>query len=219
MLKRQTQRCNLSLTAVAVFILAQCLGCGSPLDHLPTPERTGESESDLASPETASSEPLYSPEAFRDAALEGKLRVVEICVESGMDIDEADPNGFTALAMAAYNGHDEILELLIKNKATIDARDRQGNTPLIHAASGPYPTTVKLLLAAGAEIDAVDAGINGGEHFTALMMAAAMGNIEVVKVLLAAGANKEMLDDDGESAIDFARSKGHPKIAELLAAE
>lgn len=165
--------------------------------------------------EPLTSDALYSPEAFRLAAHDGKLRVVQLCLESGLDVNEADPNGLTPLAMAAYNGHDAIVKLLIKNNATIDARDRTGKTPLIHAASGPAPTTVQILLDAGADVNAVD----NGEHWTALMMAAAEGQSEVVEVLLAGGAKKEMVDIDGESAAYFARSKGHIEIANRLEAE
>jgi hypothetical protein len=217
---------------IGSFAIMLALGCDSSRDVPVSPDPAG-GESAVAAPDTANgvvdalgsgqtengtsadSEALYSPEAFRSAALEGKLRVVELCLEGGLAVDEPDPNGFTPLAMAAYNGHDDIVKLLIKKKAKVDSRDRLGNTPLIHAASGPYPTTVEILLDAGAEINAVDAG----EHFTALMMAAAEGNIEVVKVLLAKGADKTLLDVDGESAADFARSKGHAKIAELLSAQ
>jgi ankyrin repeat protein len=72
-----------------------------------------------------------------------------------------------------------------------------------------------MLLDAGAEINAVDAG----EHFTALMMAAAEGNAEVVKVLLDRGAKKDMVDSDGDAAIDFARRSGHGEIVALLSDE
>ncbi|QEF99814.1 Ankyrin repeats (3 copies) [Stieleria maiorica] len=164
-----------------------------------------------ATPETAA-DALYSPEAFRMAAHDGKLRVVQLCLESGMDINEADANGLTPLAMAAYNGHDDVVTLLIANGATVDSRDRTGKTPLIHAASGPAPTTVEILLDAGAEINAVD----NGEHWTALMMAAAEGQAEVVEVLLTRGAKKDMVDIDGESAAYFARQNGHVKIAQRL---
>ncbi|PAY15819.1 hypothetical protein CKO51_29785 [Rhodopirellula sp. SM50] len=171
-----------------------------------------ETESTTASEPETTTDALYSPEAFRVAAHDGKLRVVELCLESGMDVNEADTNGLTPLAMAAYNGHDAIVKLLIKHNATIDARDRTGKTPLIHAASGPAPTTVEILLDAGADINAVD----NGEHWTALMMAAAEGQAEVVEVLLKRGAKKEMVDIDGESAAYFARQNGHIKLAERL---
>ena len=187
-------------------------GCSSPE---PGPETsTAENEPEIEE----SAELLYSPEAFLMAAHDGKHRVVEVCLESGMDVNETNADGFTPLAMAAYNGHDKIVELLIKNKAEVDTPDLKGNTPLSHAAScgeASAPRTVKVLLDAGAEINAVD----NGEHFTALMMAAAEGNLEVVKLLLEEGADKSMVDTDGESAAHFARLNGHTEIVELLEAE
>ena len=183
-----------------------------PADSDAQDSNAAESESAAASEPETNADALYSPEAFRLAAHDGKLRVVQLCLESGMDVNEADANGLTPLAMAAYNGHDAIVKLLIKHNATIDARDRTGKTPLIHAASGPAPTTVEILLDAGADVNAVD----NGEHWTALMMAAAEGQAEVVDVLLARGAKKEMVDIDGESAAYFARQNGHTKIAERL---
>ncbi|QDV43480.1 Ankyrin repeats (3 copies) [Stieleria neptunia] len=175
---------------------------------------TSDSGTDAAPESETATDALYSPEAFRLAAHDGKLRVVELCLESGMDVNEADSNGQTPLSMAAYNGHDAVVKLLLKHNATVDSRDRNGMTPLIHAASGPAPTTVEILLDAGADINAVD----NGEHWTALMMAAAEGQAEVVEVLLKRGAKKEMVDIDGESAAYFARQHGHTKLAERLEA-
>lgn len=159
--------------------------------------------------------PLYSPEAFRMAARDGRQRVVEMCVESGLDVNEADAKGITPLALAAFNGHDKTVRYLIANKALVDSRDQEQHTPLIHAAGGPAPTTVQILLDAGADINA----FAGAENWTALMMAAQFGNIEVIKVLLAAGADKEIRDTDGDDAAHFAREQGHFEIVKLLEAK
>lgn len=173
-------------------------------------------ESNTKTPDTktapAPKPSLYSPEAFRKAALDGKLRVIEVCLKDNLDVNEKDNNGFTALAMAAYNGHTKVVKLLLKNGAEVDIRDSKGMTPLIHACSGPFAETATTLLDAGADINAVD----NGEGFTPLMMAAAEGNVEVVKVLLKAGADKSMVDIDNEDAKHFARQKGHFEIVKLL---
>ena len=54
------------------------------------------------------------------------------------------------------------------------------------------------------------------EGFTALMMAASEGHIEVVRVLLLNGASVGIVDRDGDTASKFAREKGHPEVLELL---
>lgn len=64
--------------------------------------------------------------------------------------------------------------------------DPDGNTPLHEAAWGDWgsPTAVKLLLEFGAEVDALDK-----HDETPLMRAAGHGELECVKLLLAAGAD------------------------------
>lgn len=183
----------------------------------PAPEETSTttaSVNESAEETPAASEPtrMYNPEAFRDAAHNGKLRVVEICLSEKLDVNHRDQNGITPLAAAAYNGHTDVVKLLLENGAEVDARDVQGNTPLIHASGGEYPETVQALLEAGAAVDAIDSG----EGFSALMMAASFGNIEVVNVLLEAGADAKKTDVDGDTALTFARKSGHAKIVELL---
>ena len=51
--------------------------------------------------------------------------------------------------------------------------------------------------------------IDRGEHWTALMFAAAEGQTEVVKLLLAAGADATLKDVDGDTARNFAAQNGH----------
>ena len=170
------------------------------------------------SPTEAKPDPRYSQEAFLLAAENGKLRVVEICLEDQLDVNGADANGFTPLARAAYNGHEAIVKLLIKNNATVDSKDRIGMTPLIHAASCPAPSapkTVKVLLDAGADIEAA----GGREQWTALMMAAAEGNLDVVKLLVEEGAKKETVDADGDTAASFATENGHTEVVKFLSGE
>ena len=48
------------------------------------------------------------------------------------------------------------------------------------------------------------------------MMAAAEGQLEVLKTLVAFGADLSMVDVDGESSLDFADSKGYSAVAEYI---
>ena len=51
---------------------------------------------------------------------------------------------------------------------------------------------------------------------TPLMMAALRGNLEVVKVLLAAGADVNMKDHKGKTAVDYALLRRNYDVAEYL---
>ncbi len=147
-----------------------------------------------------------------EAALEGKLNIVENALNKGFDINNTDANKRTVLMLAAYNGHKEIVELLIAKGANINQRDTINRTALMFASTGPFVATVQALLQSGAQPNLTD----NQENWTAAMMAAAEGQLEVLKVLVANGANLKMLDVDGESSLDFAKANGHTEVAKYI---
>jgi len=147
-----------------------------------------------------------------DAALDGNTKQVHLALDGGADVNAAKDEDRTALMMAAFNGHGKIVELLLDSGARVDSRDVLGRTALMYSASGPYPETVRILLEHGADPNISDKS----EHFTALMFAAAEGQAEVVRTLLSHGASYETTDDDGETALDFARNNGHTEVVQLL---
>ncbi len=148
------------------------------------------------------------------AALEGNLTVVEQALYQGYDPNQLDPEGRTTLMYAAFNGHTEVVDKLIQYKADVNIQDTTGSTALMFAASGPSTETVALLLEKGARIDTVDSG----EHFSALMWAAAEGQLDNVKLLLKHNADTTLQDIDGDTAESFAAKAGHAEVAELLKA-
>lgn len=153
-----------------------------------------------------------SAEAFHQAAATGDAVTVLSQLERGIAVDTLDAEGRTALQLASFDGHDEVVKLLLDRGANVNHMDAVGRTSLMFASSGPYAETAKLLIEAGAEINRVD----DGEHFSALMFAAAEGNLDVVEVLLNAGADPGLKDIDGDSALSFARQNGHTSVVAML---
>ena len=153
-----------------------------------------------------------SIKSFHDAAYNGDLATVKSAIENGIQADVVDKDGQNALMFAAFNGHTKIAELLIEQKVPVNVKANTGRTALMYASSGPFPKTVQLLMDNKAEIDAVD----NVEHFTALMFAASEGQLDVVKILLKAGANFGLKDIDGDSAEAFARQNGHVAVADYI---
>ena len=150
--------------------------------------------------------------AFIQMAFNGNLAAVQEFVSKGTPVESTIDDKSTALMWASFNGHTAVAAYLLEQGAMVDTKDINGRTALLYAASGPYPETVGLLLRNGAEVN-----IQGKtEGFTALMMAAAEGHIEVVRVLLLNGASVGIIDRDGDTAIKFAREKGHHAVLKLL---
>lgn len=69
----------------------------------------------------------------------------------------------------------------------------------------------ELLKQPGVEVNALDS-----YGYTSLHLAADRGFTEVVKALLTAGADKEILDSEGISAWELSEEAGHDDIAVIL---
>lgn len=111
---------------------------------------------------------------------------------------------------AVNSGHLYKAEDAIKNGADVEVRSI-GWTPLIQAGStNDSGLIIKLLLDNGADINAVS---NTGN--SALMEAARNHNLQGAIMLIVAGANKNIKNDQGKTVYDLARENS-PKIAELL---
>ncbi len=155
---------------------------------------------------------VFNIDLLLQSALDGKLQTLKNAIEKGFDVNTIDSNKRTAIMLAAFNGHTEIVDLLIENGANVNMTDNLNRTALIYASTGPFVPTVTSLLNAGAKPNIVD----NQEKWTAVMMAASEGQLEVVKTLVANGADLKMVDIDGESSLDFANSKGHKEVAKYI---
>jgi ankyrin repeat protein len=109
-------------------------------------------------------------------------------------------NEMSPLVTAARSGDVQSIRALCARGADPE-QPSGGNdwTPLLHAVHKNQPGSVAALLDAGATPDRAT-----GSGMTPLMMAAGYGSSEVVKVLLAHGANPAIRDADGAAAVDYA---------------
>ena len=137
------------------------------------------------------------------------------------------PDGRRPLGLACWIARPDVVETLLRHGADPDraADDPTRERPLHAAAAAvPYPpcdptaaaktivATLDALLRAGASVEALQAG-----GYEPLHRAAATGRVAVVERLLAAGADRDAEADDGRTAADLARERGHDAVDRLLA--
>ena len=90
-------------------------------------------------------------------------------------------------------------------------KDEAGNTPLIRSVFLNKEYIASLLISCGADVDAPNS-----QGWTPLMVAAAHGGTNSVKLLLEKGANPFIKLSDGSTAYSLARECRHDDAADLI---
>jgi len=124
-----------------------------------------------------------------------------------------------ALAWAARNNRAAAIEVLARRGANLDADVYRG-TPLIWAAFAGKADAARKLVELGADVDirGTFGGHGHGSGVTALHLAAQNDSVDVLKVLLDAGADRSVRDNlFGSTAAGWAEHGGSAAALELLA--
>lgn len=152
--------------------------------------------------------------ALQLAVLHEHAATVRALVQAGSDINAQRADGQTGLMIAMQKRNLAMTALLIELGADREARDNDGRTALMLAANtGDFlVAVVDQLLRAGVTVDARD----GKWDWTALMFAAASGQLKMTDTLLRNGANPTYLDRDGRTALMLAADHRHPAVVARL---
>ncbi len=106
------------------------------------------------------------------------------------------------------------IKVYLKNGADINLVKQKGWAKvnlLITAVNKNHLETAKILIQNNVNINWKD-----GFNTTALMYAANIGNIKMVRFLLDSGADIKHKDDNGNDALSTAKSKKHKDVVKLL---
>jgi ankyrin repeat protein len=147
-----------------------------------------------------------------DAVKRRDPHTVQSLLGAHINVNAAQPDGATALAVAAYLGEDRIAELLLAAGSNVNAADDYGETSLTLACANGDAPLVEKLLQAGADVKAAR-----WDGETALMIAANAGNVQVVDQLIAHGAEVDAAESrKGQTALMWAAAEGHSDVVECL---
>ena len=137
-------------------------------------------------------------------------KVTELLInDKRTDVDLSNKYGETPLMMASIDGDLPVVKtLVLQKKAMVN---HIGWTPLHYACTKGNLEVAQFLIANGAMVDGLSPG-----NTTALMMAVQSGNEQLVKLLLDKGADLQLRNANGLSAIDIADIYDKPGISEGL---
>jgi ankyrin repeat protein len=155
----------------------------------------------------AKNETIDGRTALREAAEKGNVEVVKALLDKGADVNEgyhdAKTRRWTALTWAAWNGSSDAAKLL---------EGRGASKTLMDAACLGDLQLLQQLIREGASVDMKTLV----EERTPLMGAARGGHLDVVKALIALGADVNAKTRDGRMPVIPAVENGHVEVVRLL---
>jgi ankyrin repeat protein len=129
----------------------------------------------------------------------GSLEVINILIKNGADVNKWNrSHTSTPLILAVFNGNIEAAKILLEAGADPNAQSGQGDTPLRYSVQENNYEMVTLLLEHGASKTINKFG--GDMGLTALGIAASQLDIKMIKLLIHAGADLSIRDDEHKTA-------------------
>jgi hypothetical protein len=155
--------------------------------------------------------------SVQGAAYEDLLRAAELgnasglvaLLDKGMDPNTADAKGNTLLMIATREGHRDVVWALVRKKANANRRNQYGDTALMLAAlRGDREIARMLIEFGGAEVK--------HSGWAPIHYAAYQDRPEMIRYLIAKGADKNALAPNGYTALMMAARSGHTDAAKAL---
>ncbi len=179
------------------------------------------------------------------AAQRGRHDLIELLLNAGASVKTAEaklPEGQTLLMHAARTGQVASVKALLAAGSNPNAREtRSGTTAAIWAATGSHANAIRVLAEAGADLNVLSkvtsyphtqngvllSGLEEGYSYvgqtvlprggwSAPMFAAREGAVEAVRALAESGANLNLTDPEGTTALIVAVINGHYDVVSAL---
>ena len=154
------------------------------------------------------------------AVMADHVPVARVLVAAGADVNAQDGRGESPFLSSGVTGSVAMLEALLPGRPDTRITNRFGGVALIPAAERGHVAYVEAVL----RLTDIDVNHVNRMGWTALLEAVLLSDggprhQEVVRILLANGADPRLADPDGRTALDHARALGYAAIAgQLIAA-
>ncbi|MBF0545588.1 MAG: ankyrin repeat domain-containing protein [Candidatus Riflebacteria bacterium] len=152
----------------------------------------------------------FTTEEFLQNMQADNMKVVDLFIKAGIDVNLRNPHGATPLLFSSYCGQEVLVEKLLKAGADVKAQDSEGSSAL-HLAS--TSKIAELLMSYGA-----DPNLKDKKGRTPLHKAVENSAIDICKLLLFGQSDPNIQDSNGNTPLHLAASSGKEKIIILLLA-
>jgi ankyrin repeat protein len=152
----------------------------------------------------------YGVTPLIQASRTGDTALIDVLLKAGARVSLAHPDGESALMAASRTGRVDAVRLLIEAGSEVNATTYQQETALMWAAAEGHAAVVKALVDAKADpnrkarlttLDERKHADHPTGGFTALMYAVRGGHEAVARTLAAGGANLNLTNGDGVTAL------------------
>jgi len=150
--------------------------------------------------------------ALMYAATRGDPETVNVLLSHGAAVNARAENGWTAVTLASATGQAVIVRQLLEAGADANIADIYGWTPLMRAVDSDRTEVVRVLL----KDKSVRVNARDDQGEAALHHAAAVGSLEIARLLLAHGADPRAKDAAGRTPAAVAAEQGHARLADFL---
>lgn len=144
------------------------------------------------------------------------VATAQLLVAMGANADALDDRHDTPWLVTGVTGNVAMLEALLPAEPDLSIVNRYGGTSAIPASERGHADYVDRVVKTGIDVNHVNR-----LGWTALLEAVILGDgganhQRIVATLLDAGADRNIADKDGVTAVEHAKAKGHQKVVRLL---
>lgn len=182
---------------------------------------TGIAKRLIASGANVAARNRYGVTALYLAARGGDAATTRELLVAGIDANTSLPGGESALMTAARSGHTDVVGVLLTGSNAVESLAEFAGNPGTSERSGYAAESAGYGDTERRAPRRNRADVNAREQRygdTALMWAAVAGHVDVVRLLIEAGADVRAVDDEGVTALHLARANGHTEVAAALLA-
>ncbi|CAE7228119.1 Ank2 [Symbiodinium sp. CCMP2592] len=169
-----------------------------------------EKRANLAQRDKYQVSPLYVASQF------GHEDVVRFLVHHRAEVNHTTVDGATPLHIAVQQGQATVVKILLGMRADVHLVLPNGFTPLCIAVLNQRPEIVEMLIEASVEVNKAIKDPVDEMQKPPLVIAAACGHTDVVRMLARSRADVEQADPSGDTAMEVAKKAGYEAVVRIL---